>query len=168
MEHWYAVYTRPRFEKKVKQALEEKGEEVFLPLITKIRQWKDRKKKVDMPLFPSYLFLRFDFRRRFDILPTKGIVKIVNFKGVPAIVPDWEIASLKKMMEHPKTLQLENYIRPGELVEVIDGPFKGMHGSVKVLRGQERLLLSIEGIMQTVSVEISSGMVKRLSGKEVK
>ncbi len=162
MIQWYAIYTRPRAEKKVYERLIEQNQEVFLPLINRVRQWKDRKKKVEMPLFPSYLFIHFDYKYRFDILPTDGIVKIVNFKGQPAVIPDWQIDALKKMLSHPETLRLENYIRPGELVEVIEGPFKGLKGTVKQLKGETRLVITIDGIMQSVSVEMDSDFLKRI------
>lgn len=161
MIQWYAIYTRPRHEKKVHDQLVEKNIEVFLPMIRQVRLWKDRKKKVDMPLFSSYVFVHFDYKYRYDILPTHGIVKIVNFKGVPAVIPDWQIEGLKRMLEHPETLQLETYIRPGEYVEVNDGPFKGMRGMVKTIKGKTRLVVTIDGIMQSVSVEIDAQFVKR-------
>ena len=94
---WYAIYTRPRHEKKVNDQLLEKQFEVYLPLITRTRQWKDRKKKVDMPLFSSYVFVNFEYKYRFDVLQTDGVVKIVNFNGTPAVIPDWQIESLRKM-----------------------------------------------------------------------
>ncbi|APF19204.1 UpxY family transcription antiterminator [Caldithrix abyssi] len=162
MEHWYAIYTRPRHEKKVYEGLIEKEITAYLPLIKRVRQWKDRKKKVDMPLFSSYLFVRIDYKNRFDVLQTKGVVKIVNFNGVPAVIPDWQIESLKQMLEHPEKIQLENYIKPGELVVIEEGPFRGLKGMVKSLRGKTRLVVSIEGIMQTVSVEIDSDYVKKV------
>ncbi len=166
MEKWYAIYTRPRHEKKVFDQLTEKKIESFLPLITRVRQWKDRKKKVDMPLFNSYLFVHIDYKNRFSVLQTKGVVKIVNFNGVPAVVPDWQIESLRKMLEHPEKIQLENYIRPGEIVEVIEGPFKGMRGMVRKTKNQTRLIVTIEGIMQSVSVEIDTDFVKRVEEPE--
>lgn len=166
MIHWYAIYTRPRHEKKVYDFLLEKKQEVFLPMITRVRQWKDRKKKVEMPLFSSYLFVHFDYKYRFDILQTNGIVKIVNFNGVPAVIPDWQIDSLKKMLENPASLRLENFIRPGELVEVIEGPFKGMRGAVQTLKGETRLIVTIEGIMQSVSVEIDTHLLKKINLQE--
>ncbi|NOX90290.1 MAG: UpxY family transcription antiterminator [Calditrichaeota bacterium] len=162
MEHWYAIYTRPRHEKKVFESLTEKRIETFLPLITRVRQWKDRKKRVEMPLFSSYLFVHFDYKYRFDVLQTKGVVKIINFNGIPAIVPDWQIESLKKMLEHPEKIRLENYIRPGEIVEVIEGPFKGMRGMIKCLKNETRLVITIEGIMQSVSVDIDRDFVKKV------
>ena len=163
MNKWYAIYTRPRHEKKAYDLLIEKKQEAYLPMVTRVRLWKDRKKKVDMPLFSSYLFANFDYKNRFDILQTHGIVKIVNFNGVPAEVPDWQIESLKQMLEKPQTVRLENYIHPGEYVEITEGPFKGMRGMVKTLKGESRLVISIDGIMQSVSVEIDAHFLKRLA-----
>ena len=163
MEHWYAIYTRPRHEKKVFEQFEEKEWESFLPLVKQVRLWKDRKKKIEVPMFRSYLFARFDYKHRFDLLQTKGVVKIVNFRGTPAVVPDWQIESLKTMIENPKKVRLETYMRTGEEVEVIEGAFKGMRGAVKTIKGDTRLVVTIDGILQSVSVEIESGFVKRIS-----
>ena len=159
---WYAIYTRPRHEKKVHAKLTEKDIETFLPMITRKRQWKDRKKNVEMPLFSSYLFVDFEYKYRFDVLETDGVVKIVNFNGVPAVVPDWQIESLKQMLAFPKTLQLETYIRPGELVEVTEGPMQGMRGTVVNRKNSNRLVLTIEGIMQSVSVEVDEYFLKKV------
>jgi len=163
MPNWYAVYTRPRNEKKVYEKLLEKKVETFLPLIKRTRQWKDRKKKVDMPLFNSYLFVRIDYKDRFSVLQTNGIVKIVNFNGVPAVVPDWQIESLRRMITFPERIRLENYMRPGELVKVINGPFEGMLGTIRHLKGQDRLVISIDGILQSVSVDIDLADVKKVT-----
>ena len=165
MINWYAVYTRPRHEKKVYEVLIEKEIEVFLPMIKKVSQWKDRKKKIDVPLFNGYLFVYFDYKYRFDVLQTKGVVKIVNFNGIPAVVPDWQIESLKKMLTRPEKVQLENYMKIGDPVEVDFGPFKGMKGIIKVVKGRQRLIISIEGIMQTVSIEIGADELKKISDK---
>ena len=165
MINWYAVYTRPRHEKKVYEVLIEKEIETFLPMIKKVSQWKDRKKKIDVPLFNGYLFVCFDYKYRFDVLQTKGVVKIVNFNGIPAVVPDWQIESLKKMLTRPEKVQLENYMKIGDPVEVDFGPFKGMKGVVKTIKGNQRLIISIDGIMQSVSVEISADELKKILDK---
>ncbi|HGY55379.1 MAG TPA: UpxY family transcription antiterminator [Caldithrix abyssi] len=159
---WYAVYTRPRNEKKVYELLTEKRVETFLPLVRRTRQWKDRKKKVDMPLFNSYLFVKIDYKDRFPVLQTHGVVKIITFNGVPAVVPEWQIESLRRMIAHPDRIQLENYMRPGEQVKVISGPFEGMQGTIKHLRGEDRLVISIDGILQSVSVDIDLADIKKL------
>ncbi len=163
MEKWYVLYTRPRHEKKVRDGLIEKKIEVFLPLLTKTLVYKNRKKKSEVPLFNSYLFARFDYKYRFTVLETHGVIKLVNFKGVPGVVPDWQIDSLKKMLENPESLQLENYIRQGDIVEVTQGPFKGMRGAVIKRKGETRLIITIEGIMQTVSVEIDAEYVQAVN-----
>ena len=159
---WYALYTKPRHEKKVDMLLSEKDIESYLPVIKQWRQWKDRKKMVERPLFSSYLFADFEYKYRFDILQTDGVVKIINFNGVPAVVPDWQIASLRQMLEFPETLQLELYLKPGELVEVIEGPMRGMRGTVLRLKNSHRLVLTIEGIMQSISVEVHEGSLKKI------
>ena len=160
---WYAIYTKPRNEKKVYSLLVDKDVESYLPLISRVSQWKDRKKKIEIPLFNSYLFANFDYKFRFNVLETSGIVKIINFNGIPAVVPDWQIESLRKMLEYPTDLKLENYIKLGELVEILDGPMKGLRGSVLNHKGSDRLLLTIDGIKQSLSVEISQTNLKRIN-----
>ena len=168
MKKWYALYTRPRHEKKVAEFLNEKKQEVFLPLIKTMRQLKDRKREVELPLFASYIFSKFEYKERFSILETHGIIKIVNFKGIPATVPDWQIESLKAILENPESLRLENYFKQGDLVEVKNGPFKGMRGTVKQLKGESRLTITVEGIMQSISVEIDLDSVETIPlSKEV-
>ncbi|MCD6374575.1 MAG: hypothetical protein J7L94_03555, partial [Caldisericaceae bacterium] len=110
----------------------------------------------------SYLFVKIDYKYRLDVLQTKGVVKIVNFNGQPAVVPDWQIESLKRMLEHPEKIQLENYVKLGVIVEIQEGPFKGMKGMIKMIKNQTRLVVSIEGIMQAVSVEIDRDFVKKV------
>ena len=160
---WYALYTKPRHEKKVDTLLTEKEIESYLPIIKRRQQWKDRKKTVEMPLFSSYLFANFEYKYRFDVLQTDGVVKIVNFNGVPAVVPDWQIQSLRQMLEFPETLQLESYLKPGELVEVIEGPMRGMRGTVSLRKNAHRLVLTIDGIMQSVSVEVDEASLKKVN-----
>ena len=163
---WYAVYTKPRHEKKVNAKLEEKKITTFLPLITRRHQWKDRKKDVELPLFSSYLFVDFEYKYRFDVLETDGVIKIVNFNGVPAVVPDWQIESLRHMLEFPETLQLEKYIKPGEIVEITEGLMEGMQGTVVNRKNSNRLVLTIEGIMQSISVEIDEFSLKKIKTNE--
>lgn len=163
---WYAIYTKPRHEKTVEASLIDKQIETYLPVIKRVRQWKDRKKKVEMPLFNGYLFVNIDYKNRFDVLETSGVVKIINFSGTPAVVPDWQIESLRQMLNFPETLQIEQYIKPGEIVEIVEGPMRGMSGTVITKRGAHRLVLTIDGIFQTISVQIDESSVKRIKQKE--
>ncbi len=160
MEKWFALYTRPRHEKKSYDLLTEKGVTAYLPLVKSIKFYKNRKKESQVPLFTSYLFCKFDYKNRFQILETHGVIKVVSFKGLPAEVPEWQIEALKKIMENPESLRLENYFRPGDLVKVNNGPFKGLQGTVVNRKGETRLMITIEGIMQTLSVEIDSDYVE--------
>jgi transcription elongation factor/antiterminator RfaH len=161
-EKWYALYTRPRHEKKAYDLLIEKGKNAYIPLLKTVRVWKNRKKTVELPLFPSYIFCRFEYKNRFDILETHGVIKIVNFKGQPAVVPDWQIESLKTILLNPETLQMENYFRQGDLVEVKSGPFSGLKGSIVSQKGQSRFVITIDGIMQSISVEIDAHHLENL------
>ena len=157
---WYALYTKPRHEKTVEIQLRDKKFEVFLPMITRVRQWKDRKKKVDIPLFSSYLFVNLDYKYRFDVLQTDGVVKIVTFNGTASVVPDWQIESLRTMLTHPQTLELERYVKQGDLVEMADGPMRGLRGTVIRRKSGHRLVLSIDGILQSVSVEVDEANLR--------
>ena len=115
-----------------------------------------------MPLFNSYIFANLEYNQRFEILKTHGIVKIINFSGEPAIVPDWQIDSLKRMLEFPETVRLEKYISPGEVVEIMAGPMRGLKGMVNLKKDSKRLVLSIDGIFQSISVEIEEEFVERV------
>ncbi len=164
--NWYALYTRPRHEKKVYDLLVEKGVETFLPMVERLRQWKDRKKRVEIPLFTSYVFVRIDLKNRYTVLHTHGVVRLVSFGGQPASIPDWQIEQLQKVIEYPETLQLENYLREGDWVEVIEGPFGGIRGRLKEVRGQSRLVINIDGIYQSASFVVDKSLVRRIEAVE--
>lgn len=160
--NWYALYTRPRSEKKVFEMLTEKGVVSFLPLIEQVRQWKDRKKRVKLPLFTSYVFVRIDLSDRYKVLQTDGVVRMVSFGGVPAAIPDWQINQLRRVIEHPDTLQLENYFREGDLVEVTSGPFSGIKGRLREIRGETRVVINIDGIFQSASFVVEKRLVRKV------
>ncbi len=163
---WYALYTRPRHEKKVYEQLLEKQIEAFLPMVERVRQWKDRKKRVMMPLFNSYVFVHIDLKDRFDALRTKGVVRMVSFGGVPAAIPDWQIEQLRRIIEYPDTLQLEEYLREGDWVEVVDGPFRGIKGRLREMRNETRVVINIDGIYQSASFVIDKSLVRKIKAPE--
>jgi transcription elongation factor/antiterminator RfaH len=164
---WYALYTRPRHEKKVYDLLVGKRVEAFLPMVQKIRQWKDRKKKIEVPLFTSYVFVHIDLGERFEALRTHGVVRLVSFSGKPAAIPDWQIQQLQQVIEYPETLQLENYLREGDWVEVTTGPFKGIKGILKEIRGETRVVINVEGIYQSASFVIDKGLVEKIDKEKI-
>ncbi len=160
MMQWFALYTKPRHEKKVFLALQERQYETYLPLEMRRRQWKDRVKMVEFPLLPGYLFIRFDYRDRFEILPLPGIVRIISFRGEPAPIPDWQIETLKIIIAGGGKPEPEPWQQIGQPVSVIDGPFSGASGVIIEKRQASRLVVQIDGLRQALSVEINRSDVK--------
>lgn len=159
---WYALYTRPRHEKKVYDQLEEKGITSFLPMVKSLRQWKDRRKWVEMPLFNGYVFINIKLKSKLEALQTHGVVRMISFGGVPASIPDWQIQQLKQVISQPETLRLEQYLKEGDAVEVIEGPLKGVKGYLREIRGQTRVAILIDGIYQSASFEVQKQFVKKI------
>jgi transcription termination/antitermination protein NusG len=152
---WYVLYLRSRYEKRVHEELEKRGIESFLPLVTVVRQWSDRKKKVEMPLFPGYDFVRIELTEKIRVLEVDGVVKFVAIGSAhPEAVPDKQIESLKLVIASPKTLRKENPMKGGEIVKVKSGPFAGAQGIVVRAKNSARVVISIESIQQAVSVEV--------------
>jgi len=158
---WYVLYLRSRFEKRVHEELLERGIESFLPTVTEMRQWSDRKKKVVAPLFPGYDFVRIELTQKTRVLGVDGVVKFVAIGSArPTPVPDEQIESLKVVIASPKTLRKENPLREGELVKVKSGPFAGAQGIVVKAKNSTRVVISIDAIQQAVSVEVSANEVE--------
>ncbi|MDD2489133.1 MAG: UpxY family transcription antiterminator [Bacteroidales bacterium] len=133
MKNWFALYVQPRKEKVVEKELLRNNYEAFLPIKKCLRQWKDRKKMVEMPLIPSYVFVFIEVKDMWDILKINGCVKFVWFDKKPCPIPQYQIESLKLIQENEIDIELENNIRPnqGDMVKIIDGPFEGLVGVVK-------------------------------------
>ena len=157
---WFAVWTRSRHEQVVRTQLDEKGITAFLPTIVRWSRWKDRKKKVDFPLFPGYVFVRVDPAERLAVLKCTGVVSIVSFNGELAPVPDHEIASIRTLLESTLPYDPCPMINTGAMVEVSHGPLKGVIGRLTRKGTQDRLVLSVDLIGQAVSVQVDAADVK--------
>ncbi|MBI2220470.1 MAG: UpxY family transcription antiterminator [Acidobacteria bacterium] len=157
---WYAVWTRSRHEHVVREQLERKGFEVFLPTITRWSRWKDRKKKIAWPLFPGYCFARFEPGERLPILKCSGVVSIVSFDGEPAPVPDFEIDGIRRLVTSDLQYDPCPLIREGMMAEVTHGPLKGVVGRLVRKGAHARLVLSVDLIGQAVSVEVDAADVR--------
>ena len=156
IQYWYAVNVRSQQEKKVHQLFEEKGVESSLPLFKTTRKWSDRKKKVEIPLFRGYVFVRIDVSRdKLNILKTDGVVKFIGIRNKPSKIPDEQIHWMHIMTEKSDTVQNEKEIPVGQKVCVIAGPFKGIEGVVMRSGNRSRLVVFMETIMHAVSVEIN-------------
>jgi transcription termination/antitermination protein NusG len=157
---WFAIWTRSRHEKSVRDQLAQEQIEVFLPTITKWSRWKDRKKAIDWPLFPGYCFAKFDGAERLPILKCDGVVTIVGTDGVPSPIPPVEIDSIRLLIESELSYDPCPLIKEGEMVEVKSGPLKGVVGRLVRKGAHARLMLSVDLIGQAVSVEVDAADVK--------
>lgn len=157
---WFAVWTRSRHEKLVRDQLAERQVEVFLPTIIKWSRWKDRKKKVDWPLFPGYCFARFAVANRLAVLKCDGVVAIVGANGHPSPIPAIEITSIRQLIASELSFDPCPLIKEGTMVEVKSGPLKGVVGRLVRKGAHARLVLSVDLIGQAVSVEVDAADVK--------
>ena len=157
---WYAVWTRSRHEQVVREQIERKQYDAFLPTITRWSRWKDRKKKVDWPLFPGYCFARFDPADALAILKCTGVVNIVSVEGKPAPIPEHEIESIRTLVGSELQYDPCPLIREGMMVEVIHGALKGVVGRLIRKGAHARLVLTVDLIGQGVSVEVDAADVK--------
>jgi transcription antitermination factor NusG len=158
---WFAIWTRSRHEQMVRDQLDRKQVEAFLPTITRWSRWKDRKKKVDWPLFPGYCFARFDAADTLPVLKCAGVVNIVSFEGKPAAIPDYEVDSVRLLIGSALQYDPSPMIHEGMMVSVIHGPLTGVIGRlVRKDTQRARLVLSVDLIGQAVSVEVDAADVK--------
>lgn len=164
--HWYAVYVRSRYEKKVHQMLLEQGVESFLPLLETWRQWSDRKKKVSDPLFRGYVFVNIDFRKdNIDVIDTEGVVKFIGIGRKPSVISEKDIDWLKRLVREPDAINRTVSVLPaGQKVRVLAGPFKDFEGVV-VKQGREtRMVVYFDSIMQGVEVSIYPDLLMPVAG----
>lgn len=161
---WYALHVRSRLEKAVLTQLQGKGYEAFLPTYTSVRRWSDRTKSVSLPLFPNYLFCRFDVHARLPILITPGVQSVVGAGKSPTAVDEEEIQALRHLLDSEATPQPWPYIDEGETVRVVAGPLSGLTGIVLRTKGCDRLILSISLLMRSVAVEIDRHDIEPLPG----
>lgn len=159
-ENWFALWTRSRHEQVVREQLEQKRIETFLPTVTRWSRWKDRKKKIDWPLFPGYCFARFDPRERLPVLKCTGVVSIISFEGEPAPIPELEIDGIRRLVQSDLAYDPCPMIREGMMVEVVHGPLSGVIGRLVRKNDKARLVLSVDLIGQAVSVEVDAADVR--------
>jgi len=163
-KQWHVIYTRSRAEKKVQIELSIKEIENFLPMQKRLRQWKDRKKWVEMPLMSGYCFVNIT-RKEYDIvLQTANVVGYVRFEGKAAIVPENQINSLKLMLKQfdfEVNVTNENFA-PGRKVEVVEGPMIGLRGELVKAQGKNKFIIRFSEINSIFSVEIPADHISLL------
>lgn len=160
---WYAIYTRCHHEFTIWNHLEKKAIENFFPCVTRWSRRKDRKLKIQVPLFPGYLFVRMDFHphRALQVLKIKGVVRFLGESAQnPAPIPDIQIESLQKIISSGDEVFAFPYLRVGQRVHVERGLFEGCEGILcRIKSGKDRLVISLELLKQSVSVEIDASDV---------
>jgi transcription antitermination factor NusG len=161
---WWAVYTRHQHEKAVAQVLSSKGFEVFLPLYDSVRRWKDRNKTLSLPLFPCYVFVRGGLNRRLQVVTTPGIHTILYSGERLAFIPNDEIDSIRRAVDSPLLVEPHPFLRCGEKVRVTRGSLEGVVGVLVRKKSLFRLVLSVEMLAQSVSVEIDASDVEPEKG----
>jgi transcription antitermination factor NusG len=161
---WYACYTRARHEKQVDRLLRERGFESFLPLIPRVSQWKDRRRLVEWPLFPSYVFGRFGLTDAHTVLAMPGVASLVRTNGRPAAIGDEELANVRLLLTGLATgagqPEHRAFLAEGDWVEVMDGPFRGLRGIVAERRNRRRVLIGIREIGQGLEVDIETSALR--------
>ncbi len=161
---WYALYTRSRYEKKAYALLQENGLEAYLPLVKRWRIWSDRKKQVEMPLLPSYLFIRTipqNPHTFFTILNTPGIVRFITFEGKAVAIPDHQIAALQRLNSEGVDMQcMDESPPPGSPVKVVQGPMKGLTGEVVSVGKNKKMVLRLDTLDKCVTLNIPLALVE--------
>jgi transcriptional antiterminator RfaH len=156
-EGWYLIYTKPRHERRVADQLMEKQINVFVPTMARVRQWSDRKKVMQEPMFPSYVFVFLrDLKMHYHSQGTFGFLKYVRFGKDVAMVPEKVIDNLKMLTNgQPEVEVTENHIHAGQKVVVQKGPLTGLEGEVLKHNGKHKILVRVSLLMRNVLVDIS-------------
>ena len=164
---WFALYTRHRHEKSVAQWITGKGIEVFLPLYKAAHRWKDRMKDLYLPLFPNYVFVQAGPNQRGAILSTPGVYDFVRLGGLAAPIPSDEIESIRQVVEHSLDAEPHPFLKSGDRVRVKSGPLAGLEGILIRKKNFYRLVLSVELLVKSISVEVDVADVERVAGETV-
>jgi len=157
---WYAAYVCSRHEKQVLLQLQERSVQSFLPVYRSIRRWKDRRKELDLVLFPGYVFVRIDLKDRLRVLQLPGVVRIVGFNGHPTPLPDAEIESLSSGLASGIRAEPHPYLKAGQRVYIRYGPLAGARGILVRRKDRLRVVLSIDLIMRSVAVEVDEADIE--------
>jgi transcriptional antiterminator RfaH len=158
---WYAVYTNSRAEKRVAGEFAKQGIEHYLPLYITLRQWSDRKKKIERPLICSYVFVRIIEKEYMSVLLTPGVVTIIQFSGKPVPIPDWQIENLKIALgaEVPITSETRK-LKKGAEVLITRGALAGLRGTILQIKGSHKMVISIDALNYNMTIDIDQGFAE--------
>jgi transcriptional antiterminator RfaH len=162
-DKWFAVYTCPRAEKQVHQRLVEEGIETFLPLQKTYRIWSDRKKLVEKPLLPSYIFVKTKSKYFPKVYKTIGIVKFVSFEGKPVSIPQKQIDVLKLLVNSDAEIEVssENFSK-GDNVEVVSGSLVGLRGELIKIGNKNRVIVRLDSLENNIIIKIPKTFLRKI------
>ncbi len=162
---WFALYTKPRSEFKAAEQINSVGVNYYLPTITKVKQWSDRKKKITEPVIRGYIFIFADEKERLASLEQQAVVRCVFEAGRPAKIPAWQMENLMRMLNTDSEFFVHEGITKGTKVRMIDGPFEGVIGTVQEFDEGKSIAVSIDllnrSIIAHLPVDSSFEVVKR-------
>jgi transcription antitermination factor NusG len=155
-ESWYGLQTRPRHEKIVAQRLEERGVTAFLPLVTEVHRWSDRKKSVEMPLFSCYVFAKFVPNReeRLRVLRVEGVFGLVGDRGEGAAIPEEQIEAVRNVIGQRLPWSSHPFLKIGQRVRIRSGALDGMEGILVSRNGDRTLVISVDAIQRSLAVRV--------------
>jgi len=160
-QNWYVAYNCSRHEKYLAEQCAQRGITAFLPLYAVQRNWKQRRTEVLLPLFPSYVFVRMALAERFRVLALPGMVSLVSFKGLPAVVPETQIESLRKAVSLGRAEPCL-YLQAGKRVRVTAGPLVGLEGTVREIKNKVHVIVSFECMNRSVLISLDATEVEAL------
>ena len=161
MKTWYAIYVRSKAEKKVAFELSRSGIDHYLPLKKVLKQWSDRKKWIEEPLFKSYIFVYVDQHDYYKALQIQGAVKYISFEGKAVAIPPTQIDAIRYYLSEKEPEEIDfNQWKKGQKVEVISGSMAGLIGKMVQLKGKNWLIIEIEAIGHSINIQIPKSKIK--------
>ena len=160
---WFALQVRSRWENTAQGLLQNKGFETLLPTYPATRRWSDRSKVVESPLFPGYVFCRFDIHNRLPVLITPGVISVVGRGKTPIAVAESEITALQLVIRSGIQAQPWPYLEIGERVRIKNDVLDGMEGILTSFKGNQRVVISVSLLQRSVALEIDRSRIVRLS-----
>lgn len=160
---WFAVYVKSRAEKKVAAEFQKFGIDYFLPLIKELRQWSDRKKWVESPLFRSYIFVHIEPKDHFNVLQITGVVRYITFEGKAVAIPDQQIEAVKYYLNGKELDPIDDtsWVK-GKKVEIISGSLTGLSGELVEVKGKRKVKVEIEAVGSSILIEITKNKLMML------
>jgi len=159
---WYAAYTRANHERRVADQLLDRGVENFLPQYESVRKWKDRRVRLQMPLFAGYVFVHLALQNRLKVLQVPGVAYLVGFGGLPTALPETEMEIMRSGLSQGLRAEPHPFLSVGRRVRITSGPFTGLEGILKQRKNNLRVVVSLELIQRAVAVDVDAADVEAL------